>query len=614
MQIVFRSGLAKHVAVIGAFVIGVIVLISYHPALPIGFWYDDYSHLEMAGRPALSEFLVNIFDPRVARLWYRPFQQLQWRIEYTLWGGDALPYHVVQHLYHLLACLLLYALVARLSRNWRAGFVGALIYAVLPTYTLSVFWLGVPDPLVSIFFLLTLWLWVGYLEKGGARWFTLTFGAFVATWLTKEIAVFLPILLVLIDRWLIAKPAPWHTWIKRNAPFFGAAPIALLLGWNGVVLRLTGVDTGQADWRQLAANLMYYVTGLAFPWSNDSPIKYMILGGLTLLFVYAIFTRRFPVLLLGIFGILTLIPNLNFVGVSNRHLYLSLMASITGLGLLIEAAWNWLGARVRDLRGKYLLRAAFVLGLSTLTLWQSTITAESAVSFSTLARQSRLQFRPIFQSHPTFPPDTLLYFVEPPFTSYNVSGLMFLRYGANVSVKANDVAEYANLRQAQHAYVFYPNEQSELKELAVTPPATVMSNLRLPAQFGHSILLEGFEVVSPQAKANEAIALLMYWHATDKIDRDYTVFAHLLDDQGNILASHDSQPRRGAAPTSSWVPNALIVDAIILPVTPDTPAGKNYRIEVGVYYLPTLERLKIFVSGQTTEQDAVVFSSFAVVP
>ena len=614
MQTVYRGGLAKYVPALGALVIGVVVLISYHPALPIGFWYDDYSHLEMAGRPALPEFLTNIFDPRVPRLWYRPFQQLQWRIEYALWGSDALPYHIVQHLYHWLDCLLLYALVARLSRNWRGGFIGALIYAVLPTYTLSVFWLGVPDPLVSVFFLLTLWLWIDYLEKGGALQFALTFAAFVATWLTKEIAVFLPIILVLIDRWLIAKPVPWRAWVKRNAPFFAFALIALLLGWNGVVLRLTGVDTGQADWRQLATNLMYYLTGLAFPWSNDSPVKYVILGGLILLFVYAILTRRFPVLLLGIFGILTLIPNLNFVGVSNRHLYLSLMASITGLGLLIEAAWNWLGARVRDPRGKSVLRAAFVLGLGALTLWQSWTTADSATNFSSLARQARLQFRPIYQQHSAFAPDTLLYFVEPPFTSYNVSGLMFLRYGANVRVKANDVAEYVDLRQSAKAYVFYPDEQDTLKELVVDRAAVVRASPQPPVQFDSDILLERFQIVNPVVKANEAIVLLLYWRATGKIDKDYTVFAHLLDPQGNILVSHDSQPRRGAAPTSSWTLGGSIVDAIILPITPDTPSGGNYRIEVGLYYLPTLERLRIVESGNPTDKDTIIFSSFAVAP
>jgi hypothetical protein len=612
MQIMYQSRLAKYIPALGALLIGVVVLISYHPALPIGFWYDDYNILKIIGRSS-QEFLVQTFDPRTPRLEYRPVREIQWHIQYLLWGGDALPYHAIQNLIHLLNCLLLYALVARLSRNWRAGFISALIYGVLPTYTLSVFWLASADPLATMFYLLTIWLWVDYLEKGGRLRFGLTYSAFIITFLCKEIAIFLPILLVLVDRWLVAKPAHWRAWVSRNALFFLFLPIAVLLAWSGFAPRLTNATSVRTDWLQFFANLVYYISGAAFPWFNDSPVKYLVLGALVLVFIYAVLTRRFPILFLGIFEFLTLTPNLNFVGVSPRHLYLSLTASVTGFGLLIEAVWNWLSARTRDPR-KSILCASFVLGLSALTLWQSASTAESAENFSALARQSRLQFRPIFQQHPAFPPDTLLYFVEPPFTSYNVAGLMFLRYGTNVNVRANDVAEYAYLRQSARTYVFYPDEQNTLKELSADHAATVRTNRQLPVQFSSNISLEGFEVVNTQAHANEAIVLLLYWRATGKVDRDYTIFAHLVDAQGKILASHDSQPHRGAAPTSSWVPNALIVDAIILPVTPDTPAGKNYQTEVGVYYLPTLERLKISESGQATEQDTVVFSSFTVVP
>jgi hypothetical protein len=605
--------MAKHLPMFGALVIGVVVLVTYFPALSIGFWYDDYNHLELAGRPTLSEFIQNIFDPRVPRLWYRPIQQIQWRIEYMLWRGDALPYHLVQNIYHLVSVLSLYVVLTRLSKNWRWGFISALLYGVLPTYTLSVFWLGVPDPLVSSFYLLTMWLWIDFLEKGGSLRFALTYGTFVACFLTKEMAVFLPIILALIDRWIVAHSTSWLGWIKRNLLFFVSAPVALLLGWNGAALRLSGVSTGQANWNQLIANLMYYLAGLSFPWLDDSPIKYVIMGGLILLFAYAILTQRFAIPLLGIFGILTLIPNLNFVGVSNRHLYLPLMASAAGLGLVFQVAWNWLGTRVRDPR-KFVLRAPVLLALGVLIVWQSWTVSESAVNFSGVARQARLPFRQIFQRHATFEPDTLLYFVEPPFSSYNVSGLMFLRYGANVSVRANDYEAYANLRESERAYVFYQNEGNEWQEIQVDPWVTAYSSPNVPVQFESGIMLEGYEVVETQVSINQALVLLLYWRATSAIDRDYTIFAHLVDEQGTLLAGYDNQPRRGAAPTSSWKLNALNVDPIILPIGPEIPLGRNYRVEVGLYYLPTMERLKISRSNQLAERDTVAFHSFTIAP
>ena len=605
--------MAKYVPALGALVIGVVVLISYHPALPIGFWYDDYNILKIVGHsPNWQEFLAQTFDPRTPRLEYRPVREILWRIGYMLWGSDALPYHAVQNTIHLLNCLLVYALVARLSRNWRAGFIGALIFGVLPTYTLSVFWLASADPLVTLFYLLTIWVWIDYLETGGWQKFALTYSTFVVAFLCKELAVFLPIILLLVDRWLIAKPARWREWIPRNALFFLFLPIAVVLAWSGFAPRLTGATSVRTNWLQFFSGLTYYLGGLAFPWFDDSPVKYFFLVALAVVFVYAVLTRRFPVLFLGIFGFLTTIPNVNFVGVSSRHMYLALMSSAAGIGLLIDAAWNWCSARVRAPRGKYLLRASFVLGLGALTLWQSWTTAESATNFSSLARQARLQFRPIYQQHSAFEPDTLLYFIEPPMTSYNIDGLMFLRYGTNVSVKANDAAEYANLRASAQTYVIYPDEQNALQELPVARTATARAHPQPPIQFESGISLEGFEVVNTQAHANEAIILLLYWRATGKIDKDYTVFAHLLDAEGNILASHDSQPRRGATPTSSWPLNALNVDAIILPITPNTPPGENYRIEVGLYDLPTLERSRIVQSGNPTDQDTLIFSSFAV--
>ena len=614
MQTADRIGLAKYVPALGALVIGIVVLISYHPALPIGFWYDDYNILKIVGRPTWQDFLIQTFDPRTPRLEYRPFREILWRIGYTLWGSDASPYHAVQDTIHLLNCLLLYALVARLSRNWRAGFIGALIFSVLPTYTLAVFWLASADPLITSFYLLTMWLWIDYLEKGGRLRFALTYSAFVIAFLCKELAVFLPIILLLVDRWLVAKPARWREWVPRNALFFAFLPIEVLLAWSGFAPRLTGATSVRTNWLQFFSGVMYYASGLAFPWFDDSSVKYLALAALVLVLVYAVLTRRFPVIFLGIFGFLTLLPNVNFLGVSPRHLYLSLMASLAGIGLLVEGAWGWLRARWSGPRFQFALRALFVLGLSALTLWQSWTTADSATNFSSLARQARLQFRPIYQQHSAFEPDTLLYFIEPAMTSYNIDGLMFLRYGTNVSVRANDVPEYANLRASARTYVIYPDEQNALKELAVDRTTTARAQPQPPVPFGSGILLEGFEVVNTQAKANEAIILLLYWRATGKIDKDYTVFAHLLGEHGSVLASHDSQPQRGAAPTSSWSPNALNIDAIILPITPDTPPGQNYRIEVGLYYLPTLERLPIIESGSPTDQDTVIFSPFAVAP
>jgi hypothetical protein len=597
---------------LGAFVISIVALITYYPALNIGFWFDDFNLLEMAGRPTWSEFLVSSFDPRVQQIWYRPIRQVQWRIEYMLWGGDAFWYHVSQNLLHLFNCVLLFALVWRLSRNWRAGLIGALIYSVLPAYSISVFWLGTPDALASFFYLLAIWFWVDYLQNGSSLKLALTFLSFVIGLLTKEIDLTLPLTLLLVDRWLVAKPTPWKNWAARNVLFFSFLPVWAILEWNVLSGKLA-IESSRADWLSVISNLGYYFSALSFPWAIDSAVRYLTLSVLVGLFIYAFITRKFRLLFLGVVGALSVIPMASSLGTSSRYLYLPLLVSAAGIGIIVESLHAWVQNHFSNRILAFLMSGVLVLIVAFATVSESYETAQAAEGFSTLARQTRLQFRPIFQNHASLEPDTFLYFIEPPFSSYNISGLMFLRYGASVTVEGNDIQGRAGLRTHKATYVIYPDEQSVLKEQRVDQSAVANVDPSLPVQFGSGISLDGFEVVNTQARPGEAIILILYWRALHKVDKDYTVFAHLLDNKGAIIEGYDSQPRRGTWPTTGWQPGYLVTDAIIFPITSDLPAGHGYRIEAGLYYLPTLERLSIADSGNDGK-NAVVFSSFSVEP
>jgi len=597
---------------IAAFAISAVVLVTYYPTLNVGFWHDDYNHLESGGRPGWSEFLINIFDPRVLRSWYRPVQELQWRIEYILFGSDAFWYHVVHLSVHLVNCVLLFALIGRLSRSWRAGFVGALVYSGLSAYSLSVFWLAVPDPLASFFCLLAIWLWMDYLEQHSWWRSGLAFASFVMGVLTKEIVFTLPITLMLVDRWLVAKPSRWQKWATRIAPFFAFLPIWAILEWNVLVHKLT-VESSRSDWLGVVSNLGFYVGALAFPWAIDSAIRYLTLLVLVGLFLYALLTRKFRILSLGAIGALSIIPMVSSLEPGARYLYLPLMVSAAGIGIIVDRLQEVIRGHFSNRILASLMSGVLVLAVTFTALTESYETAQAAEGFSGFTRQMRLQFRSIFQQHPTFQPNTLLYFVEPPFSSYNVSGLVFLRYGANVTVKGNDVEGTAGFRTYTSSFVIYSGDQGELKEQQVDQSASANIDPPLPVQFGSGISLDGFEVVRTHARPGEPIILILYWRALHKIDKDYTVFTHLLDANGAIVAGNDSQPRRGNWPTTLWQPGHLVEDAIILPITSDVPAGQGYRIEVGLYYLPTSERLTI-AGSVSAGKNVVVFSSFDVKP
>ncbi len=257
---------------------------------------------------------------------------------------------------------------------------------------------------------------------------------------------------------------------------------------------------------------------------------------------------------------------------------------------------------------------ALACGIVLVLVSESQATADSADGFSYTARQERMQLRPIFQANSSFPPNTLAYFVDPPFATYVISGMMFLRYGPNVTVAGNDYEAYANLRQSAFAIVFYPDEEGNLREQAVDRAAAATADPALPVQFGPYILLEGFEVVNTRANIGQALILILYWRALGQVDRNYTVFAHLLDASGTMIAGSDSQPHRGNWPTSLWEPGHLVEDAVVIPITSDVPSGSRYRVEVGMYYLPTMERLSILKENQNVGRDAVDFDAFGVEP
>ena len=91
----------------------------------------------------------------------------------------------------------------------------------------------------------------------------------------------------------------------------------------------------------------------------------------------------------------------------------------------------------------------------------------------------------------------------------------------------------------------------------------------------------------------------------------YTVFVHLLDSDNRIVAQMDSEPLGGTHPTTEWQFGEIVRDNYGLLIAPDTPPGE-YLLEVGMYYLPTLERLPVLDASGSAEDDRVVLGRIVV--
>ncbi len=131
------------------------------------------------------------------------------------------------------------------------------------------------------------------------------------------------------------------------------------------------------------------------------------------------------------------------------------------------------------------------------------------------------------------------------------------------------------------------------------PPAQTQlySALLSNARFGDRILLLRYSLETKTLSRGESLKLRLYWSCESKVDKDYTVFVHLVDSQGNLVAQTDSPPIGGSYPTSSWDAGEMIPDSVELVIPRDLASGE-YRVEIGMYDA-SLVRLEILgVNGQ----------------
>jgi hypothetical protein len=128
-------------------------------------------------------------------------------------------------------------------------------------------------------------------------------------------------------------------------------------------------------------------------------------------------------------------------------------------------------------------------------------------------------------------------------------------------------------------------------DLAETPP-----RLPLDATFAGQIALRGYDPAQPTVRPGEPIALTLYWEALRLLDRDYLVFVHAVDEQGQIVAQSDSHPVGDRYPTSAWAPRYVVRDARTLVVPVGTRPGR-LRLVAGLYQREPSARLPVVAGG-----------------
>lgn len=127
-------------------------------------------------------------------------------------------------------------------------------------------------------------------------------------------------------------------------------------------------------------------------------------------------------------------------------------------------------------------------------------------------------------------------------------------------------------------------------------PSAILHPLALRLGTPNAVTLLGYNLVRPTAQPGEPFRIMFYWRSEQSVPTDYSVFLHLVDSNGKIVAQQDGPPQNGDAPTSWWQPNDTVADEHALLIPSGIVPG-HYEVEFGVYDPLKGPRLALSDSG-----------------
>ena len=237
--------------------LGLMVAVSYYPAVLGSFVWDDRAFTEAAPVREPSGLWQIWFSPSEIQGegHYWPLTYTTFWLDHRLWGFAPAGFHVVNVLLHVANVVLLWRLLLRLAVP--GAWMIAALFAVHPVHVEAVAWvIGRKDLLATLLYLSAARAWLRFLEEPHpSRQYTcygLSLALFAAGLLCKSIGITLPVAL-LICRWWRQCRVSWID-LRRVAPFF-----AVGLGFA-------------------AADLSYYREDIATWIAHYSPVERVLLA------------------------------------------------------------------------------------------------------------------------------------------------------------------------------------------------------------------------------------------------------------------------------------------------------------------------------------------------
>lgn len=376
------------------FLLFALILLAYFPAYRGGFVFDDFIYVTDNDQVRDPYGLDDLWTSHSAYAYY-PLTMTTFWVEYRLWGLSPIGYHVDNVLLHAGSAILFY--LALRSLALRGALFAGFLFGLHPVCVESVAWISERKNVLSQFLvLLSVLLWLRYLEGSNKRNYLLSIVFFLLSLLAKVTTAPLPVLLLVIAWW-----KEGDAWRKRVVPlipfFLTAFAIGSVCLWTErSVSEAYGPEYEipfAARWIVAGKAFFFYLGKLLWPaelmaiyprWEIDEPRLSSYLYPLTAVFLMVglyVSRRKIgrgPFTVLALY-LLALAPSLGFVNfaymrlsfVADHFQYFACLAPIAGFAWLAGAALRTSGGTLRLTVG--------VLGIALLALSASLTWRHSAV-------------------------------------------------------------------------------------------------------------------------------------------------------------------------------------------------------------------------------------------
>jgi len=342
----------------------VITLIVFWPVQNHGFLtLDDDAYVYDNPHVTTGLTVANISWALTATHAYNwhPVTWISHMLDVQIYGLDAGGHHRTNLLLHIANVLLVFLLLKKITgRPWRSGFVSAL-FAIHPLHVESVAWVAERKELVCAFFmLLTILAYARYARKQDASSYVPVVLFYALGLMSKPMLVTLPLLLLLLDYWPLARMgsagASTLRLVAEKAPMFllaGASSIVTFMAQKsgGAVMNLSGypldlrIENALLSYARYMGKMLW-PSGLALPYPYpDGGVRVWQVAGASIVLALATYAaireaRRFPYFFVGwSWYLVGLIPVIGLVqvggqAIADRYTYIPL------IGLFVIIAWG----------------------------------------------------------------------------------------------------------------------------------------------------------------------------------------------------------------------------------------------------------------------------------